>query len=177
MSYVSGNAYTKTPNGILVKVVSEIPLSRNSIIVTGDDSWVAINLSDGSKVYLDEETEIKVNELERKQLTNLEVVLELIKGALFSDVTKRENTKWEVKSGGNAIGIKGTKFSVYYDDVKKETTVKALEGVVTVSDSFDRTIELSDGQMVVSSDSTGLGSVQDFDSNAEIQKWSGRGSS
>ncbi|MEM3364755.1 MAG: FecR family protein [Candidatus Micrarchaeia archaeon] len=163
----SGNVYLRMPNGEWARIVTEIPINEKSAVKTGSDGKITMNIADGSKVYMDENTELEMKELKRKNLTTFDVIIELAKGAIFSDVTKRGDTIFRVKSGATSTGVKGTKFHVAYDNAKGETTVKVVEGEVTVTDKYGKSIVLTNNQMVISSDSKGIGGIQKIDDETE----------
>lgn len=167
----SGDVYVMPPGGQWMKVASRIPLGEGYSIRTGSGAKATVMLDDGCKLYIDPETTLDLTELQnRPGKSTLSVVLELIKGAIYSDVTKRDGTRFEVNAGVSVAGVKGTKFSVYYDDAKREASVKVVEGIVEVSDLSNEKVNLNAGEMMTVTNS-GLGSVASFDADAERSKW------
>jgi len=130
------------------------------MLKTGTSGRMTIQLDDGCKVYMDPDTTLNTKELQRKNVSNLDVVIELLKGVIFSDVTKREGTKFELETGVSVTGVQGTQFSVSYDPATKESVTKAYEGSVSVT-SASGTTRLSKNQMVTVTES-GAGEVSSF---------------
>jgi hypothetical protein len=130
------------------------------MLKTGVDSRLTLLLDDGCKIYMDPDTTLNTKELQRKNFSTLDVVIEIMKGAIFSDVTKREGTKFELETGVSVAGVQGTQFSVSYDPVTKESVTKTYEGTVSVT-SASGTIQLAKNQMVTVTES-GAGQVSSF---------------
>ncbi len=168
----TGEVYYRMPGGGWARVAGRIPISEGAAIKTMKGSEAVFVLNDGSKIYLDPSTEIEMTELVIPAgKSTLDVVIELVKGAIFSDVTKRDGTKFDVNCQVSVPGVKGTKFAVYYDDAAQEATVKAVEGTVTVPDRFGRSMDLGAGRMVRVSGSSGLGESESFDAETEERRW------
>jgi hypothetical protein len=168
-----GSVYVLEPGGKWAKIVQEIPLKEGYQLKTGHGSKVAIRMSDGSKIFLDEDTTLEIKELYRpKSASTLDVIIELINGAIFSDVTKRDGTKFEVEpSVSVAGGVKGTKFAVYDDKATGNTIFKSLDGVVSVWDKNGNSVDIDTGQMMSHSEASGLGRVMEFDIYREMLRW------
>ncbi|MEM3399256.1 MAG: FecR family protein [Candidatus Micrarchaeia archaeon] len=172
LTYFTGEVYVRMSGGGWARATENIPISENSAIKTGKNARATIIFDDGSKVYMDENAEIAMKELERPAgKSTLNIVVELVKAAIFSDVTRRDGTKFEVKTSVSVPAVKGTKFSVYYDDVGKQAVVKSIEGTVTVPDRYGHSVELKAGEMVAVTEKGGLGAVEKFDMEAEAGKW------
>jgi ferric-dicitrate binding protein FerR (iron transport regulator) len=172
LSAFDGDTYVKVPGGEWARVATQIPLSEDNSVRTGKGSKATILLDDGCKIFLDEETEMTMVKIYHPpSATSLDVIIELVNGALFSDVTNREGMRFEIETTVSVPGVKGTKFSVYYDNASKKAAVKAVEGTVTVPDRYGHTVDLEGGEMVEVTQSSGLGQVQAFDKNAEERKW------
>ncbi len=130
------------------------------VVKTGANSKMTLLLDDGSKVFLDPDTILNMKLLEPRSVSTMDVVIEILKGVIFSDVTKREGTKFELETGVSVTGVQGTQFSVSYDPVAKRSVTKAYEGSVSVR-SASGTTQLSKNQMVTVTES-GAGQVSTF---------------
>jgi len=169
-----GEVEVRSPGGQWAQVNQALPLGTGYDIRTGPSGRAEIILDDGSKLFLDPDTELNMKELEPRSASSLDVVIELVKGALFSDVVNRHSTKWEETIGGDVIGVQGTQYSSYYDPATEEGTVKVLDGVVTVSDANGGSVPVNAGNMV-SMTPSGISPSQAFDQKAESAKWSNSG--
>jgi ferric-dicitrate binding protein FerR (iron transport regulator) len=142
------------------------------MLKTGPNSKMTVQwVEDGSKVFLDPDSTLNMKLLEPKSYGKMDVIIELIKGALFSDVTNREGSKFEVDTTVSVTGVKGTQFSVSYDPITGKSTTKAYEGNVSVKGSSG-TIELSPAHMVTTT-KAGNGAVTPFDPSEDKTPFSG----
>lgn len=168
----SGEVHYLLPDGKWARVASRLPISELSTVRTGKDSGALLVLDDGSRIYMDENTQLALKELRLGGAkSTLEVIVELVKGAILSDVTKRDGTKFDVDCQVSVAGVKGTRFATYYDDAAEEATIKVLEGSVSVPDRFGRSEDVGEGQMVRVSGASGLGPIEEFDEDAEMARW------
>ncbi|HOD39714.1 MAG TPA: FecR family protein [Candidatus Wallbacteria bacterium] len=107
-------------------------LSMSDTVKTGEKSSAKIDFSDGVKIFIEENTSVKLKEIKKpSEKSTLDIVVEIIKGAIFFDVTKRENSKFEMETSTAVAGVKGTKGIVSFKDDK--TLVMVTEGRVEVS--------------------------------------------
>jgi len=131
-------------------------LSNNDLIKVMDKSLAIIELNDSSKVKINENTEIKVEEAKKERPTTVS----LISGSAFFKIKKALNEKlskekFKVKTRQVSLGVRGTEFFVSYgknpkDDVwmcvneglveaktrKAKAMVKAGEGIGVKKDSM-----------------------------------------
>jgi len=131
------------------------------MLKTGTNSKMTLRLDDGSKIFMDPDTALNMKLLEPKSYSSMDVVIELVKGFLFSDVTDRHGTRFEVDTSVSVTGVKGTQFSVSYDPAAGRSVTKAYEGNVSVRSSSG-TAELNPAQMVATTQA-GNGAVTKFD--------------
>jgi hypothetical protein len=142
------------------------------VLKTGPNSKMSIQfIGDNSKVFLDPDTTLNMKLLVPKSYSKMDVIIELIKGALFSDVTNREGSKFEVDTTVSVTGVKGTQFSVSYDPVAGKSITKAYEGNVSVRGSSGTT-EISPGHSVTTTKS-GNGAVTEFDPSEDKTPFTG----
>ncbi len=124
-SQAAGTAEWKT-----AAVNSELLMSDT--VKTGDKSSAKIDFSDGVKIFIEENTIVKLKEIKKpSEKSTLDIAIEILKGAIFFDVTKRENSKFEMETSTAVAGVKGTKgvFS-FIDGITK---VMVTDGRVEVS--------------------------------------------
>jgi hypothetical protein len=167
---VRGEAFVRMGEGGWAWAAPGMKLVKGMEIRSGKDGLVAILVDDGTKFYVDEETTLTVAEMERPpEKTTLDVILILIKGALFSDVTKRDGTRFEVETTVSVTGVKGTQFEVNYDGASAVT--KAYEGDVTViSTQTGDSVDLVAGEKA-SVSGGGLGETQVFEQSVQDRWW------
>lgn len=151
---------SKDGGGTWARAAPGMRVDYGYLVKTGADGRAVLQMDDGCKVFMDPDTMLNMKELQPRTASTLDVIIELVKGALFSDVTKREGSKFELETGVSVTGVQGTQFSVSYDPVAKESVTKAYEGTVSVS-SASGTTQLSKNQMVTVTES-GAGQVSTF---------------
>jgi|GEM_PF-5662295 len=145
----------------------------NYMVKSGANSRATLEANDGSKVFMDPDTALNMKELEPRSATTLDVIIVLVKGALFSDVTKREGTKFELETGVSVAGVQGTQFYVSYDPVSRTSVTKVYKGNVSV-ESSSGTVTLSPAQEVATT-ATGNGAVASFNPSEDKTPFAGAG--
>jgi len=111
-------------------------LAMSDTVKTGPKSNAKIDFSDGVKIFIEENTSVKLKEIKKPvEKGTLDIIVEIISGAIFFDVTKRENSKFEMETSTAVAGVKGTRGIVSFKDNK--TKVLVTEGVVEVSAKKD----------------------------------------
>ena len=129
----------------LLRNGQEIEINEKTEILNGDElqtsfeSKVEIQLSDGSKVVLEEST--------RAVFTAQKVLIS--SGAADFNITKQKKGSFQVYSGGTVTTVVGTQFSVKYKE--KASLVKVSSGIVKVKNS-DHEVTLTKGQGAFSRD-------------------------
>jgi transmembrane sensor len=108
-----------------VAVLGSAFLLRHPEVSTGVGEQRLLNLSDGSRVYLNTATRIRVDYDSRTRLVELE------SGEALFDVANRSNWPFVVRAGDRRIKALGTSFVVRRD--AKLTTVTLVEGKVAVT--------------------------------------------
>ena len=76
------------------------------IVATGRRSYVQFQFSSGSLLML-RDGELVINKIKSSR-----IVLDLVKGTIFSFVKKKDGNKFKVRTRNAALGIRGTKFFV-----------------------------------------------------------------
>ncbi|MDD5172344.1 MAG: FecR family protein [Candidatus ainarchaeum sp.] len=170
---IQGEVLVRMAGGGWARATEGTRIAEGAMIRTGKDGKVSLLLDDGSKIFMEEETTLDVNLLKpRPAKTTLDVILVLIEGALFSDVTKRDSTKFEVDTGVSVTGVKGTQFLTTYDGTTAET--KVFDGEVDVADRYGNTVVLENNQKVAVT-SGGVGVPSEFDPSQEDKWWESSG--
>jgi hypothetical protein len=101
-------------------------LEEDSSILTGANSFVRIEFSDKSTVSLGPQSKFVIIESKEKEQT----VLGLFKGKIRSEVTKKSQNKFFIKTPSAAVGVRGTDFHVVYNPENKVTTTLTYKGDV-----------------------------------------------
>jgi hypothetical protein len=173
VSGIDGELLVSNDGGVTwAKAAAGTKLGEGDTIRVGNSGKASIVLDDGSKLFLDGGAVLRMKELTRvKSAGTLAVVLELVKAALFSDVTKRDGTKFEIDTGVSVIGVKGTQFYVSYDPISKQSVTKVYKGNVTVAGASG-SIELAASEQVTTTQS-GNGAVMEFDPSEDDTPFGG----
>lgn len=88
-----------------------------------------IYLADGSSVFLNTNTALKVDMSDKERTINL------IKGEAYFQVTPDKHRPFMVAVGQRVIRVVGTKFNIYRTD--NETTLSVTEGIVAILEGTD----------------------------------------
>lgn len=115
VAFISGPVESQAGGaGEWKKVSQNAEITMADAIRTGEKAFAKLNFPDGSKVFLDEKTSLNLKEVKMPgtEKSTLDIVLEVITGSIFCDVTKRENSKFEVETSTAVAGVKGTRFVV-----------------------------------------------------------------
>jgi hypothetical protein len=113
VSAIDGTVEMQGTDGNWNPVTAGQKVIASDSVRTAKGAKATILIEDGSKIFLDEETTLALKELAKpRSASTFDVVLELVKGAIFSDVTKRDGTKFEVETSVSVAGVKGTRFIV-----------------------------------------------------------------
>jgi len=118
--------YEKTEVKNIVQKDMDIPLG--SEISTGPDGFARIDLEDGSKILLDNNAKIKIEE----DFCTHHPLVRIFSGSIWTGVKKLLGSKgYEVSTERCGGGVRGTEFEVITDENK--TTFKVYEGKVEVT--------------------------------------------
>jgi hypothetical protein len=133
LTFISGTVESQAAGAADWKTAAvNSELSISDTVKTGDKSSAKIDFSDGVKIFIEENTSVKLKEIKKPaEKSTLDIVVEILKGAIFFDVTKRENSKFEMETSTAVAGVKGTKGVFSFIDDK--TKVIVTDGRVEVS--------------------------------------------
>ncbi len=133
LSFISGTVESRADDPADWKTaVSGEEMSMSYTVKTGEKSNAKIDFSDGVKIFLEENTTVKLKEIKKpSEKSTLDIALEIINGAIFFDVSKREGSKFEMETSTAVAGVKGTKGVMSFNN--DTTGVMVTEGRVEVS--------------------------------------------
>jgi hypothetical protein len=133
------------------RVIGETRVHPGDTIEIGDGrGWIHW---DWGNVRLEENTSITLKEELWSERTSFirDVVITtivLIHGAITSDVTKRDGTRFDIETSFCGTGVKGTKFFMSHNPRLEKTLVRVYDGVVEVR-SASGMVDVGSGFMVV----------------------------
>jgi hypothetical protein len=117
-------------------------VTGQTTIVTDEQSFVTINLIDGSRLVLQPESQLYIKELARYRGTEIpDTELRLERGRIESMITKgfTPRPKYRIEMPTATIGVRGTRFRVEADNVASRAEV--TEGVIDVR--ADKTVAVT----------------------------------
>lgn len=97
-----------------------------------EKSYIVLLVDDDKHISAEENTEFSVNATGTK--SNGSVTVELVKGqALFEiDEKLNENSYFSVKTPNTTLSVRGTTFTVFYDDINDVTYLEVKDGIVNI---------------------------------------------
>lgn len=125
-------------------------IASRSRVITGEQGFVTVELIDGSRLVLQPESRLQVEELARYRNTQLpETKLRLESGRIESVITKSAapRPKYRIDTPTAAIGVRGTSFRVGANATASRTEV--TEGKVAVQGGSTATAEVPQGYGLV----------------------------
>ncbi|AOJ10484.1 FecR domain-containing protein [Burkholderia mayonis] len=126
-------------------VAVDSTLTEGDRLRTGANAFVTLELTDGTHLSMQPDSQIDLATLRRTVLTGtLERVIDLRRGSVDSEVThlKKKDDRFQIRSPSVVAGVRGTRFRVNYDkDGRASTTVEVLDGTVGVAPSAKRTTD------------------------------------
>ncbi len=167
ISSLSGDVYIKrSASHQWEKVIGKIRVDEGYTIRT-ENGKATILFEDGCKVYIEGGTTLEMNELLNiPQKSTLQIVLQLIKGAIYSDVTARDGTSFEVRGEFGRAGAKGTRFHTSYFPETGSSAIKVYEGEVEVQTPNYGTYSLSENEKLTIEQNQ-FPSIENFNSSIE----------
>ena len=133
VAFVHGSVARKTPSGGgLVQPGQE--LEEGTVLESGQDSFVAVRLADGSIVRVQAQSEVQLQQLRRRgRAGSLQSVLEMHRGSVETSVPNQDTTPrhLEIRTPSASTSVRGTRFDVRLTP-EGATTTAVLEGSVAV---------------------------------------------
>lgn len=119
------------------KIVAGADIAGGTRVVTGAASFATIELIDGSRLVLQPDSRVRVDELARHRYAETtETRLRLERGRMESVVVKtsRARPRFSVVTPTATIGVRGTRFRVGADDQGAASQTEVTDGAVAVGD-------------------------------------------
>lgn len=164
VSFVNGTVEAQTGGDpAWKKVAANAELTMADSIRTQEKSMAKLNFTDGTKVFLEESTTLNLKTLSRPdEKSTLDIVLEIVSGAIFFDVTKRENSKFQMETSVAVAGVKGTK-GVFRNH--GSLRIVLVEGRIEAyhKDHPDKKVILEESELVEMADNKVFGDKQKID--------------
>lgn len=139
-----------------------------AVTVTKDGLWiqtevdrpVRLNFKDGSRIKLGTEASSQVLEA-----NNSKVKIVLLGGRLDANITKDTGTVWSIRAGQYTVTVKGTLFSVFWDEDETLLDVSVNEGKVHVEgNGLDKEgVDLAAGDNLVINMKRGIITIKSMD--------------
>ena len=97
-----------------------------------EKSYIVLLVDDDKHISAEENTEFSVNATGTK--SNGSVTVELVKGQALFEIDEKldENSYFSVKTPNTTLSVRGTTFTVYYDDTNDVTYLEVSEGIVNI---------------------------------------------
>ena len=97
-----------------------------------EKSYIVLLVDDDKHISAEENTEFSVNATGTK--SNGSVTVELVKGQALFEIDKKldENSYFSVKTPNTTLSVRGTTFTVFYDDINDVTYLEVSEGIVNI---------------------------------------------
>ena len=141
-------------------------LPVNAVIETGHDSGVILSLRDMTTFVMKSNTSVKIGDQ-----SETENRLSILVGHVWGNVKQMiKDGSMDIDMSQAVAGIKGTTFIL--EDDGETSTVKVFEGEVELTPHGGGNPVLVKGSNTVSATQAVIGTVQSFDMDAELAKWS-----
>jgi hypothetical protein len=148
----------RASEGKTISAAMGMLLSPGDVVKTGEESYASIVFQDdGSRVKLDEESQLTLNATRQKKTLSKRLFLET--GKIWARITKRRGTDVEVKTPTSVASVKGTKF-IMEEKEWRETNLWVLEDFVLLAVEGKELI-INEGQKGTATD--GNIDVEDID--------------
>ena len=112
------------------RMAKQEPLLANSSIHVPVGQRAEITLSDGTRVWLNSNTTLRMATSHGNNSRDIE-----LNGEAYFEVTHDEHRPFVVHTGGHEVQVLGTKFNVYAYNDSREFSVRLYDGSVNVSDT------------------------------------------
>lgn len=136
------------------------PLKATDQITTGTQGFVTLELIDGSRLTLQPESRLRIDDLHRYiETEQYESTLKLEAGRVESSVTKTDapRPKFIINTPAAAIGVRGTQFRVASDSASGHSRAEVTDGTVAVGGTQGAAIPIKAGQGVIASSDGAVG--------------------
>lgn len=123
-------------NGAAVPLAIGMTLKEGSVISTGANSFLRLNLADGAHLSIPSQSRVRLGRLRAVPLTGVvQRELEVQQGRLESEVVPLRNPRdsYTVRTPMSVSAVRGTQFRVAYDAASRTAATEVIEGLVAVS--------------------------------------------
>jgi len=150
---------TATTQGRAVAIARGMSLGEGSVVATGANSSVRLELPDGSQVALPSQSRVRIDVLRHTPLTgSVERAFSLQAGRSEASVTpmKKPRDGFTIRTPLSVTAVRGTTFRVIYDAEAERAWTEVVEGVVNVSSSIDRSASVTSAAFGVKASDDGV---------------------
>lgn len=109
--------------GVVQSVVAGFELQENDVVITGPFSKAIIELDNGGKISLDENTRLAV-----ETLNGSDSVFDVHRGRILAKLVKKKGLRFKFKTPVGVAGVRGTELAISVD--KKSSKVYVFNGLV-----------------------------------------------
>lgn len=133
-------------------------LQTGEVVTTDDESAVSIRLKDGSLIYLQSNGKLILQAMQHYENTEMNrSELKLPYGKTDVEVApqKEAGSGFDIKTPSLVTSVRGTRYRLEFDAVRKLSRIMVTEGIVAVGDSDDL-IDLVSGSGLIADQATGM---------------------
>ncbi len=130
---IRGEAHGKLPSGEVLALKKETWLSQGTIVKTANKSMLKLLFIDKSTLNLGPDSQIVISKFNSEKAG----VIDLLRGSIRSKVSKdylqikeKDNSKLIIKTPSAAMGVRGTDFTVSFEEDSEVTKLQVWEGEV-----------------------------------------------
>ena len=109
--------------GVVQSVVAGFELQENDVVITGPFSKAIIELDNGGKISLDENTRLAV-----ETLNGSDSVFDVHRGRILAKLVKKKGLRFKFKTPVGVAGVRGTELAISVDE--KSSKVYVFNGLV-----------------------------------------------
>lgn len=150
---------TATIEGRTAPIARGMALPEGSVVATGANASVRLELSDGSQVALPSQSRIRIDVLRHTPLTgSIDRAFSLEAGRSEATVKtmKKPRDGFTIRTPLSVTAVRGTVFRVIYDPEAKRAWTEVVEGKVDVSSSVDRSASMTPAAFGVKASEDGV---------------------
>jgi hypothetical protein len=150
---------TATIEGRTAPIARGMALPEGSVVATGANASVRLELSDGSQVALPSQSRIRIDVLRHTPLTgSIDRAFSLEAGRSEATVKtmKKPRDGFTIRTPLSVTAVRGTVFRVIYDPEARRAWTEVVEGNVDVSSSVDRSASMTPAAFGVKASEDGV---------------------
>ena len=130
-----------TLNGRPAPLAVGVVLKEGSIVSTGPNAFLRVNLPDGTHISVPSQSRVRLGRLRAVEMTGVvQRELEVQQGRLESEVTPLRGPRdsYIVRTPMSVSAVRGTQFRVAYDPVAERANTEVIEGLVAVAGAGEK---------------------------------------